>query len=586
MKLRYTPPGGNTVTLDSVRLSSFMVANQYDGDAFNRSGRQESISGTAILTGNPLASGSGAIDVIRNSLNAPRGKLELEFSSQSGTWYVLADGSDSTVAGDARNGPMPNVGVTRIEGTHSTAVTFVSFSYTYFACADTRLQQFEMEVSQSIDEAGFITVTRSGTLRVSDKNTGANPNVYNQQVMRTPLPGPVSVTDVGRSVDFYRLLVTGTPDPRFRRTRQDFTINPSLTTMTFTIEDRMVFRELKDPVMMGDASFTYEKSLNGSEILGIKTFSATFEGTPFTYPADLLKVAVEASMARIDYQTDLIQSINIQEPNIYSRNKIQFTVTAKGTGGLQPDPALIRQIFTDPHTSGVTRYAYAYPKGGWYANTLNLRWDPCIVPNVIGAVIENPEPSDNESTLTVIGAEPDGAIEDTAGDTPTTPLEDDGGIDTTDNFISHLTSTQTVDVQDTGMMFLEATGGSSQWPIQFRLPRVVVTQEVRYVTISQSTPVPWPVVDDAFVVESQTVTVNHAPPDASGKATFAVVARRQVVVQTSVGPNRLIREDVVPRIAYAPESIPQARGLYTNGNRINMQQVDGNGVVTRQDVIK
>jgi len=268
---------------------------------------------------------------------------------------------------------------------------------------------------------------------------------------------------------------------------------------------------------------------------------------------------------------------------------VELTVVAKGHGGDKPDPALIRQIFTDPHRTGVTKYASAYPRHGDYVDTVDgLRWDPCIVPDIIATIIE-PNPDDSgqgETALDVAGVDGDAPIEDTAGDTPTTPLEDDGGIDTTDNFISHLTSTQTVDVQDTGMMFLEATGGSSQWPIQFRLPRVVVTQEVRYVTISQSTPVPWPVVDDAFVVESQTVTVNHAPPDASGKATFAVVARRQVVLQTSVGPNRLIREDVVPRIAYAPESIPQARGLYTNGNRINMQQVDGNGVVTRQDVIQ
>lgn len=585
MNLRYTPPNGNPVTLNNVRISSFNTENLYDGDAFNRSGRKHDISGTAIISGNPLASSSGAIDVIRNSLNAPRGKLELEFTSQSGTWYVLADGSDATVAPDARNGPIPNVNVSRIEGTHSAAVTFVSFTYTFWNCADTRIQQFSMSVSQTIDEAGFVTMTRSGTLRISAKAFSGSPSiatVSNPQQVPT-----VQNTDVGNSPDLYRNLVAGKPGPYFRRISQTYTLNASLTTLEFSVEDQMVFREHKYKVMMGDASFTYERGLDN--MLGTKNFSAQFEGEPGTDPAELLAVAVEASMARIDYKKDVIQSISVREPNIYSRNRVELTVVAKGQGTDKPDPTIIRQMFTDPHTTGVTKYASAYASGGSHLETVDgLRWDPCIVPSIIATIIEpNPEDSgQGETDLNVAGDGGDAPIEDTAGNTPTTPIEDDDGIDTTDNFISHLTSTQTVDVQDTGMMFLEATGGSSQWPIQFRLPRVVVTQEVRYVTISQSTPIPWPVVDDAFVVESQTVTVNHAPPDASGKPTFAVVARRQVVVQTSVGPNRLIREDVVPRIAYAPESIPQARGLYSNGNRINMQQVDGSGVVTRQDVIK
>jgi hypothetical protein len=593
MKLRYTPPNLAAVTLDNVRISSFTVANQYDGEAFNRSGRQESISGTAILTGNPLTSSTGAIDVIRNSLNAPRGKLELQFDSNPSVWYVLVDGSDATTAGDARNGPLPNVGVTRIEGTHSAAVTFVAFSYTYFACGDNRIQQFEMEVTQSIDEAGFITVTRSGTLRVSDKNTGNNTNfpLSTSSVTPSPLPTPTNA-DVGRSVDLYRNLIAGAPDQRFRRTRQDYTIDPSLTTMRFTIEDRMVFRDLKYPVMMGDASFTYEKSLSGSEILGVKTFSATFEGGMFTYPDGLLRIAVEASMARIDYNKDLIQSINIQEPNLYTRNKISFTVVAKGGGGkqgdasaLKPDPGVIQSMFTTLHTTGSTYYAHCYERGGWFAITGGLKWDSCNLPSEIAAVVSNPEPADEQTTLEVLEGGGPATIEDDAGNNPTTPLDDDAGIDTTDNFISHLTSTQSVDVQDTGMMYLEATGGSYQWPMQVRLPRVVITQEVQYVTVSKSTPVPWPVIDDAFVVESQSLTVNHAPPDPSGKPTFAVVARRQVVLQTSRGTNRLIREDVVPRIVYSPESIAQARGLYSQNNRIEFRQTDTSGNVTRQDAI-
>lgn len=584
MNLRYTPPGGAAVTLTNVRLSSFTTENLYEGEAFNRSGRKSEISGTAIITGNPLASGTGAIDVIRNSLNAPRGKLELAFDSQPATWYVLSDSSDATAASDARNGPLPSVNVSRIEGTHSAAVTFVSFTYTFWNCADTRIQQFSMSVSQTIDEAGFVTMTRSGTLRISAKAFSGTPSiatVSNPQQVPT-----VQNTDVGNSPDLYRNLVAGKPGQYFRRVNQTYTLNASLTTLEFSVEDRMVFREHKYKVMMGDASFSYERGLDN--MLGTKNFSAQFEGEPGTDPSELLAVAVEAARARVDFAKDLIQSITVREPNIYSRNRVELSVVAKGQGGDRPDMTVIKQMFTDPHLTGVTKYASAYASGGSHLETVSgLRWDPCVVPTIIATVI-TPNPTDSgegETTLAVEGGEGDAPLQDSEGNQIGTPLNDDDGIDTTDNFISHLTSTQTFDTEDSGMDYLEATGGAFQWPIQFRLPRVVVTQEVRYVTVDKSTPVPWPIIDDAFVVESQTVTVNHAPPDASGKPTFAVVARRQIVLQTATSPNRLVREDGVPRIVYSPETIPQARGLYSNGNRINMQQVNGDGVVTRQDSI-
>jgi len=589
MRLKYTTPNNVTITLESVRLSTFNTENLYEGEDFNRSGRKHTISGTAIITGNPLTASTGAIDVIRNSLNAPRGKIELEFSSQTGTWYTLAEGSNGSVAPDARNGPLPEVNVTRIEGTHSAAVTFVSFNYTFFNCSSTRIQRFSMQVSQTLDEAGFITMTRSGHLKLSSLDqTSPTPSIYtnsNPQQIPTLPAGAASINN-GASPDLYRNLIAGKPGPFFRRVNQNYALNSSLNTLDFTVEDRMVFREHKFPVMMGDASFTYERGLDN--MLGNKTFSAHFEGGPDTDPANILAVAVEAAQARIDFQKDILQSITVREPNIYGRNRVELTVIAKGQGGDRIDISVIRNMFTDPHIEGITKYCSAYGSGGVYLETVDgLRFDPCVAPDIVASVIE-PNPDDSgqgQTTLSVRDVTDDADITDSEGTDDTTPLDDDNGIDDTDNFITHLTSTQRVMVEDTGMVYLEATGGQFQWPIQMALPRVIVFQEVRYVTISRSTPIPWPTVDDAYIVRNQDIVTNHAPPDAVGKPTFAVVAKREIVLQTSRGTNRLIRDDVVPRIVYSPESIAQARGLYTQNNRIAFTQTDTSGNETRQDAI-
>lgn len=590
MILRYTTPGGTAVTLESVKLTGFSVDNQFDGEAFNRSGRRETISGTAIITGNPLTSSTGSIDTIRNSLNTPRGKLELAFTSAPSTFYVLADGRDAATSNyDARNGPLPHVSVSRIEGNHSTAVTFVSFSFTYFGCGDTRIQKFEMAVTNTLDEAGFITMTRTGSLRVSGKKDIANPAPYTTS---TPAVIPsVANVDVGQSPDLYRNLIAGKPGPFFRRIRQDYTLDASLTTLSFTIEDRMVFRELKYPVMMGDASFQYERTLGGGlAMMGQKTFSCHFEGEPDTPPNLLLAIAIEAAMARIDFAKDLVQSLTVKEPNIYSRNRIELSVTAVGQSDKPVDPTVVRDMFTDPHTTGDTRYVSAYPSGGGYIETVSgLRWDPCYTPTIITTIVEN-NPDDGsatESTLTIEAQPPDGELKPEDGEDDMTPLTPDPAYDEGEGAgrenIKHLDGQQDFDTQDTGMRLLEATGGSLQWPFQIRMPQVVVTQTVKYISNTRSSPVPYPEISDPFVVLSERVSVNNAPPDATGKSVFAVVAVRNIQIQTSASTNTSTNTSDLPRRVWAPNVVPQARGLFTSRQSFNNLQMDQSGNATRGD---
>jgi hypothetical protein len=585
MNLRYTTPDGTVITLSNVRLTGFTVQNVFDGESFNRSGREETITGTAIITGNPLTSSSGSIDVIRNRLNAPRGKLELQFTSDTGTWYVLADGRDNASSNyDAQNGPLPNVSVSRIEGTHSTAVTFVSFSYTYHGCGDTRIQKFEMSVVQSLDEAGFITMTRTGSLKVSNKPYSLPSAIAN--VASPKVIPDVQNVDSGRSPDLYRYLVSGKPGPFFRRVRQDYTLDASLTTLSFTVEDRMVFRELKYPVMMGDASFSYERTLGGGlAMMGQKSFSCHFEGSPDTPPGHLLMVAIEAAQARIDFEHDLVQSLTVREPNIYTRNRVELAVTAVGQSDKPVDPNVVRDMFTDPHSQGDTRYVGAYGAGGFYLQTINgLKWDACQTPSIISTIVQS-NPDDGaatQTTLTVITQTPDADLKSPDGKPIGKPIETDSA-DKPDNSLKHLDGNQDINTEDSGMRLLEAMGGAFQWPMQIRMPQVIVTQNVQYISNNTSAPIPYPSVNDPFIVLNERIIVNNAPPDVTGKPVFAVVAKRQIQIQTSSSSNTFVRGENFPRRVWSPESVQQSRGLFSRGNTINNRQLTDDGSEVNSD---
>jgi len=575
--------GGTTYTVNNVKLTRFSTENLYEGDAFNRTGRKHTIEGTGLILGtsDPF---TGSISDIRQGLNRPRGTLSLKFDD--GSAVALASSSDSgTATADTRNGPLPSVTVSEIIGGNSKNAVIVGFSYTFFNCGDTRVQRFEMIVTQSIDEAGFITMSRSGTLSVSRKpGTSTAP-------LNTPdsiITGPSQATSTGNSPDLYRRLVAGTPAPGFRRIKQEFTLDASLHHLTFAIDDHLVLRDLKYPVMMGDASFDYQRSLDNP--LGTKTFKASFEGEPDTPSQQLLAIAYEAAQARIDFANDLIQSITVREPSIYSRNKIELEVTAKGQGSDKVDPAVMKQIFSAPHTGGKTKYVNAYPQRGVYleSNTF-LEWDSCNAPTLVQDVIPNPEDATTGTTITVTDESKDAPVGNPE-DPKTTPVAPDAGMPQTANAIKHFESSQTYEIADTGMAYLESTGGAFQYPIQLRTPVVMITQTVRMVTTSSSQPIPWPEINDAFIVKAQTIAVNNAPIDATGKPTYAIVATRTIQAQAANSPNTVRRTggDELggpPRLVYAPTSIGQARDPYSKDNQINTQQVDTSGTSKQMDFI-
>jgi hypothetical protein len=614
MKLRYTV-NGSTQTLDNVKVTGFQVENIFDGEDFARSGRKHVLSGTALMITKapttPYTSSTGALDILRNHFNTPRGTIEVQLEDDPGSaWTALATSSDTAGASDARNGPLPSVSVSRIEGGHGNSALIVGFTFTYYSCGDNRIQRFAMSVTQSIDEAGFCTMTRQGTLVLSAvvPQSGAsrtNPipygitNVFNE----FPEPTVISSQSSPSSPDLYRYLVAGRPPEGFRRIKQDYTVDSSMRSLAFTVEDRLVFRALKYPVMMGDGSFSYEQGIDN--IMGTKNFSVTFEGQPDTPPQQLLWVAVEAATNRIDFTNDIIQSITIREPNLYTRNKIELSVVAKGrgAGGTQAqqlsDPSLVKMMFGplhDPNGSSDlidSRFITCYPRNGVYLNDVTgfVGYDPCRSTNPstpVEDILESGAEDDSSEVTLRVEVSSDGAeIKGDDQNPVTRPLTPDAGTRTDEGVIKHLESNQEFHTVDSGVRLVEATGGFAQWPVQVRMPVVSVTQTVSYVSNDRNTPIPYANIGEPFMVTSERIAVNNAPPDASGKPVFAVVATRTLQIQTSSSPNTYSgsSEAGIPRRIWSPQSVPQARGVYTANNAISNQQVTPAGNLTRGDYI-
>ena len=574
MRIRYTPTTAiGAIVFDSAKITKFAVDNLYEGSDFNRSGRKHVIEGTATLTGTT----STNITTITMNLNKPRGKLEIDYGD--GTFVTLMDNCDGVGDGpfDARNGPIPSVQIAEIVGA-TTSTILLNFSFTYFACGDERIQRFDMSVQQSIDHAGFIRLTKTGTLCVSAAHFSVEDNLpVPSDVTRvelgddTAIPNPVALRDVANlhapSPDLYRNMVAGSPPPMYVRKSQDYTIDSSLRTLSFTVVDEQVHRIFPDAVIAGTASFSYERALGETSMLGNKIFNCSFEGTADTLPQDLLHAACEASRARIDWVTDLIKSIKVSEPNLYGKNIVQLEIIALGTGTEFVDPKVVDMIFSDLHPNKTDYlYMWAYPHNGLYVNSVTgFIYDPCV-PSIIASIIseQNPTIDPPKITLTVI------PNDTTGGEIPTddAPQVDDG-MPSVLGPIKHYEAETSYRTINTGCGFMETVGGEHQFPFQFKLPKVLATQTVKMVSLSNEIAIPWERIYEPFVVVDQNIVVKSAALDAAGKPMYAIVATRTLQIQTANSENTYRvaagAEGGMSRRVYSPMVAVTPRNPYNKG---------------------
>ena len=535
----------NSVAINNARITRFSVENDFENGAFNRTGRKCTLEGVGVIkeTGN-----FQKLAELRETLNTPRKQLTLAWDDGAGPFQLSAETTD------ARNGPLPTININEIHG-GNVAAYVVGFTFVFYDCGSTPIQKFECIQRHTIDERGYLRINRSGSLTISPQapsTSGTNPLQFADigATEETPYVGPQTTYNAGPNPDFYRRLVAGFLPYGFQRTKQEYYVDASLRTLVYDIEDKQLEWNLPKGVFDGDASFDYERGLDN--MLGTKTFKVSFEKA-FADKFDLLATCIDTAMTRINFvgdKPDIIQSFKIGEPSIFKGNAVTFEVVAMGFPtnneannlGNNIDENLKEMLFGCPYKAGAP-LGQSFPDtyGGNLFETIKaavsrtalLRYDPCtagsglalfmgptdIKVNVItGTPYEDPVTKDDELPAKKPESDGDQPTRDSAGRTV------------------RWSSKQTI-TQSTGLTMLETMGGYQQYSFQMRLPQVIVTQSVEAVTTGPNAPIPWPRMDEGAVVIDMTMSVNDAPPDASGNRLYMISATRTLHVNVPLSAN-------------------------------------------------
>lgn len=531
----------NSVAISNARITRFSVENEYEGGAFNRTGRKCTLEGVGVIKETGTFT---KFAELKNTLNTPRKSLVLKWDD--GSNFTLS--SDTT---DARNGPLPTVNINEIHG-GNTGAYVVGFTFVFYDCGTTPIQRFECIQRHTIDERGYLRINRSGSLTISPQASGTAPISFATvgATEQDPYVGPQTTYDAGPNPDFYRRLVAGFLPYGFQRTKQEYYVDASLRTLVFDVEDKQLEWNLPKPVFDGDASFDYERSLDN--LLGTKTFKVSFEAA-FVDKFELLAACIDCAMTRINFtgtEPDIIQSFKIGEPSIFKGNMVTFEVVAMGFStntqssdlGNSIDANLASMLFGSPYLpSQPTGQAFPDAYGGnlfeiakaSVSRTALLRYDPCTAGSGLASFM-----GETDITVRVIaGTPPEGAATQD-DELPTNKPNTDGDQLTRDSAARTVrwSSKQTI-TQTTGLTMLETMGGYAQFSFQMRLPKVIVVQSVEAVTTGQNAPIPWPRLDEGAIVVDMTMNVNDAPPDASGNRLYMISATRTLHVNVPLSDN-------------------------------------------------
>jgi hypothetical protein len=531
----------NSVAISNARITRFSVENEYEGGAFNRTGKKCTLEGVGVIKETGTFT---KFAELKNTLNTPRKSLVLKWDD--GSNFTL---SDDTV--DARNGPLPTVNINEIHG-GNVASYVVGFTFVFYDCGTTPIQRFECIQRHTIDERGYLRINRSGSLTISPQATGTTPLTFANvsATEQNPYVGPQTTYNAGPNPDFYRRLVAGFLPYGFQRTKQEYYVDASLRTLVFDVEDKQLQWNLPKPVFDGDASFDYERSLDN--MLGTKTFKVSFEAA-FVDKFELLTACIDTAMTRINFvgtNPDIIQSFKIGEPSIFKGNMVTFEVVAMGFPtnteannlGNNIDANLKSMLFGSPYLpEQPTGQAFPDAYGGnlfevakaSVSRTALLRYDPCTAGSGLASFM-----GETNITVNVIAGTPSEGQTRQDDELPVNAPATDGDSETRDSAARTVrwSSKQTI-TQTTGLTMLEAMGGYNQYSFQMRLPQVIVVQSVEAVTTGPNAPIPWPRMDEGAIVLDMTMSVNDAPPDASGNRLYMISATRTLQVNVPLSQN-------------------------------------------------
>jgi hypothetical protein len=619
----------NGIAITNCKISRFTTENEFDNDNRNRTGKKHTLEGVGIYKNSSAF--TTALADIRNTLNVPGKLLSIKFDDNATTMYLAAGSDESvyTTIRDTGKGPLPSVNITEITGGY-TGTFVIGFSFTWHNCNSSPIQQAEITITHSIDEEGVSTIERRGFLEISESNSGTGGPSSVPVTAQTPPTStrPYSnITDLNMatgspatysaSPSDYRQFVSGLIPKGFRRTKQEFYVEADQKTLVFHIIDQQVAASLPFPALSGDASFDYERGIEGNEI-GRKVFRCNLIGPPIetsddnattpgatdyrTMRASLFFRALEIALTRIRFMPpnpDTVVSFKVAEPSLFKRNEIVVEITAWGSMVNTPqneavgavDGWLYKYLFSHPNPSRVSALnvpAYGFSTfGAGYQP--KFKFDPCTLANTWVTLTGTTqgtavalEASDAQADGLFVDPNERGDVAKPAqtGEQPDEQLVADAPA------IFSYRASQSVGI-DTRFSQMETMGGEHQFSFQMSLPKVIITQTVEMSTRVRGIAVPWPKVDDRYAVVSQDIQMNDGPPDASGNRIIAIRATRrlQVSVANSAHLRRYIGGESGPnRAVWMPETLQLPRNPYSGSVEVTNRE-NRNGTIAPQDYL-
>lgn len=311
-------------------VDEFTSEPVYAEDELSLISRRHVIRGTAWLTAATSTAFEAAYEAAEKELGVPRGNLTIIVNDN------VAGGNRTLVSVDAPDqfdGPKGSFKITKMIGARAAQIAFEVIWHEYIPESGTvqDVLSHRWKAAYDLDANGMTVRTVAGTIVLR-----ANTSPTTAGVVSKPI---VDEWMVGKNPDAYRLVITPDLPKGFRRETMQYAIDETGNRLLYVIVDKQFALDLPAPATSGEGSFEWSASLNDN-LMGRKVFEVTLTGPTNVTTADLLKAAVLMSKSRVKWGpgqaeggsavgSDLIESIRVEEPNIFASNTITFRVTTR-----------------------------------------------------------------------------------------------------------------------------------------------------------------------------------------------------------------------------------------------------------------
>jgi hypothetical protein len=309
--------GDNTFTLPYANITSWDARAIYAEDGYTQIRYETTISGSALVS-----YGTSTYTTLANLLKKEPGRVD-----EVKIW-VTADGATEAVyessGPDALRGPLMSMTVTEISGRQAAMITFTIVGHAMAEEDDCPIVSHRWVQSFTLDAAGHMTRTVTGSIVLDLSNTNAD-TTYAENNTAAQVNGKAPWADLFRKA----ILPTRPPDSSiWRRESQTFAYNESGNSLIYTIVDTQARIKLPDSALTGNCEFTYER--NSSDLtFAILRFNCDLEGPVNGDVRHMMWSAVVLAQTRIPFRSAMIDRIVFSEQDMMTRSKVRVEIQAR-----------------------------------------------------------------------------------------------------------------------------------------------------------------------------------------------------------------------------------------------------------------